>query len=90
MVVLAALAFLILNPAFAVSHCYVGEAGVRDGDYNIYDEADLETLSGYAFVSGNLLIFDTTLISLGSWGREIIFKCQAGKAGSATPCSHSK
>ena len=63
-IVFVALGLFILNPAFAGSDCYVGKAGVWDGDYEISSAADLEGLSGYTSVTGNLSIQSVPFTSL--------------------------
>ncbi len=63
-VIFLALGLFILNPAYAVPDCYVGEAGVWNGNHTINDLTDLEALSGYTSVTGDLTISDTTLTSL--------------------------
>lgn len=63
-IVFVALGLFILNPAFAGSDCYDGKAGVWDGNYEISSIADLEGLSGYASVTGNLSIQSVPFTSL--------------------------
>jgi len=63
-VVFVALSLFISNPAFAVPGCYVGAAGVWDGDYEIRTAADRAALSGYTSVTGELLIYGSLLINL--------------------------
>jgi hypothetical protein len=62
--VFVALGCFILNPALAVSGCYVGGVGVWYGDYEIRTAADLQALSGYTLVTGDLSILSSPLTSL--------------------------